>query len=88
LCAAGRLRRSPGCATCGALQQTRIRAADDSEDSCQSCSAADAVGVCWGREEVPAKGDAISQPLKAKCQRVIDRNRQEQPAAAAAAATK
>lgn len=34
-------------------------------------------------EEVPAKGDAISQQLKAKCQRVIDRNRQEQPTAAA-----
>ncbi len=80
-------------------QTTRIRVADDS-DPCSrrlgsvqqttrktsvSCALQLTPWVCWGREEIPAKGDAISQQLKAKCQRVIDRNRQEQPTAAAAA---
>ncbi len=41
------------------------------------------VFVSAGRAEVPAKGEAISKELKAKCDRIIRRNREEQPAAAA-----
>jgi hypothetical protein len=37
-----------------------------------------------GRAEVPPQGDAISKALKAKCERVIKRNRDELPTAAAA----
>ncbi len=39
--------------------------------------------VSASRAEVPARGEAISKELKAKCQRIIARNREEQPAAAA-----